>query len=578
MADHRETRSSHGPKTSGTDNPDAIMSEAGKRLRGEPPGSPALSGKTPEELIHELQVHQAELELQNEALREAQLALGESRDKYLDLYEFAPIGYLTLTKQAVIEEGNLTSATMLGVDRRALIHDRFRKFVAEEDRDQWDRFFVSLLRTPDKRTMDLRLTRGDSSPFYARVEWLRMIRKNDSPSIRMAIIDISEQRQAEIALEQAYEDIEKKVLERTGELSAANRDLGQANDTLRIRERELRLSEEKFRTMTNLIPQLAWIASGDGSFLWVNQRCLDYTGRTAQELEGRGWDSVIEPGILPAVRRQWKAATKAVRMLDMEIPLRGADGIFRPFLTRVAPVKDPDGQVARWFGTNTDITAMKQAEAALAAANRKLTILSSITRHDILNQLTVIESFLEMSREECTGNQKLEGYFDRLTKSAKIIEDQIQFTGLYEELGVKAPAWQSPGTIAGAAARMGDFGGIRFSIEEMPLEILADPLLERVLYNLFDNAFRHGGRVTEIRVGSRISDEAATITVEDNGDGIPALDKEQIFQRGVGKNTGLGLFLVREILAITGITIQETGESGTGARFEITVPKGAYHS
>ena len=78
----------------------------------------------------------------------------------------------------------------------------------------------------------------------------------------------------------------------------------------------------------------------------------------------------------------------------------------------------------------------------------------------------------------------------------------------------------------------------------MPLEILADPLLERVFYNLFDNAFRHGGHVTEIRVGSRVSDEAATITVEDNGEGIPAGDKEQIFQRGIGKNTGLGLFLV----------------------------------
>ena len=102
--------------------------------------------------------------------------------------------------------------------------------------------------------MDLRLTRGDSSPFYARVECLRMIRENDSPSIRMAIIDISERKEAEIALKQAYEDIENKVIERTGKLSAANRELSQAYDRLRIREHELRLSEEQFRTMTNLIP------------------------------------------------------------------------------------------------------------------------------------------------------------------------------------------------------------------------------------------------------------------------------------------------------------------------------------
>ncbi|MEI7858101.1 MAG: ATP-binding protein, partial [Methanomicrobiales archaeon] len=107
-------------------------------------------------------------------------------------------------------------------------------------------------------------------------------------------------------------------------------------------------------------------------------------------------------------------------------------------------------------------------------------------------------------------------------------------------------------------------------------EILADSMLERVFFNLFDNSVRHGGRVTGITVRCEREPDEILVIVEDNGTGVPASDKEKIFGRGFGKNTGLGLFLVREILSITGITIKETGVYGKGARFEITVPKGMY--
>ena len=223
-----------------------------------------------------------------------------------------------------------------------------------------------------------------------------------------------------------------------------------------------------------------------------------------------------------------------------------------------------------------DVTEKKRAEDALFLANKKLGLLNSITRHDINNQLTVILAFMELYHEGCKADPQLQGYFDHVIKSAKLIEKQIGFTKMYQEIGLTAPVWQQVKDVVMKAKN--PFGEIRFVIRTGPLEIYADVLLEKVFYNLFDNAVRHGEHVTGISVTVDSREGNCTILVEDNGVGIPVGEKEHIFERGVGKNTGLGLFLVREILGITGITIRETGEEGKGARFEIMVPKGAWRS
>ena len=145
----------------------------------------------------------------------------------------------------------------------------------------------------------------------------------------------------------------------------------------------------------------------------------------------------------------------------------------------------------------------------------------------------------------------------------------LEYTRTYQELGGHAPAWfRIDETVAKTAVR-------QVSIHEAcgRFEIFADPMIERVFFNLFENAQRHGGNVTEISVRCRESADWLVIVVEDNGVGIPAHEKEKIFERGFGKNTGFGLFLAREILSITGMTITETGKEGKGARFEILVPR-----
>ena len=144
-------------------------------------------------------------------------------------------------------------------------------------------------------------------------------------------------------------------------------------------------------------------------------------------------------------------------------------------------------------------------------------------------------------------------------------------------MGGKPPAWQDPVPLMEKAASALPFRHIGLDVSLSGTEVFADPLLEKVFYNLFDNALRYGGeRMTGIRAYSQKDDSVLTLVIEDDGAGIPAGEKSRIFGQGFGKNTGLGLFLAKEILAITGITIRETGTPGSGARFEITVPKGTW--
>lgn len=129
-------------------------------------------------------------------------------------------------------------------------------------------------------------------------------------------------------------------------------------------EEALRESEQRFRTMADAIPQLAWTARPDGYIHWYNRRWHEYTGMTPEQMEGWGWQSVHDPEVLPKVLEQWRASIATARPFEMVFPLRGADGRFRPFLTRVEPLKDARGRVVQWFGTNTDIEELKGAESA----------------------------------------------------------------------------------------------------------------------------------------------------------------------------------------------------------------------
>ena len=218
------------------------------------------------------------------------------------------------------------------------------------------------------------------------------------------------------------------------------------------------------------------------------------------------------------------------------------------------------------------MTERKRVEEALFLANKKLNLLGSITRHDILNKMTVLLGYLDQVKRKLTDPSLL-GHLEKSSQAARDIRDIIDFTRMYQDLGVKAAGWQKISPLLFCTSS----SDIQMIAPDMSgLEIFADPMLGKVFENLFDNAVRHGERVNKIESTYKQTQEGITLLWEDNGPGIAENEKEQIFLRGYGKHTGLGLFFVREILAITGITIKETGEKGRGARFEMMVPKGAW--
>lgn len=225
-----------------------------------------------------------------------------------------------------------------------------------------------------------------------------------------------------------------------------------------------------------------------------------------------------------------------------------------------------------------DITELKQMSDTLRSTNRKLNLLNNIIRHDILNTVAGLIGLEEMTLDIVREKEVVE-LLGEIKESTLKIQQQIAFTREYQDIGVNAPQWQNVTEIAGRAGEQYlDKFGIRLDLDLGEVEVYADPLLEKVFYNLMDNAIRYGEGTTVIRFHSRVSGTGLVLSCEDDGAGVPDDVKERIFEQGYGKNTGQGLFLVREILAITGISITETGCYGHGARFDMLVPRDGYRA
>jgi PAS domain S-box-containing protein len=225
-----------------------------------------------------------------------------------------------------------------------------------------------------------------------------------------------------------------------------------------------------------------------------------------------------------------------------------------------------------------DITDRKHAELALSEANRKINLLTNITRHDITNKIVAVHSYLDLIRELATDSQQIQ-YLNKQEQAIMAMNEQIEFTKEYQNLGTEAPTWQEVEKVLRIAKTQVDFGKVSLESSIGSWEIFADPMLDKVFYNLCDNAVKYGGpAIKTIRISSQRDDPDLLIIVEDDGAGISAQDLPRMFERGYGKHTGLGLFLCREILAITDITICVMSDPGRGARFEIPIPAGKFRS
>lgn len=193
---------------------------AEERLAGLTSGSSAAAGRSLAEVVHELGVHQVQLEMQNEELRKAQLEIEASRDRYLELYDFAPVGLLTLSREALIVEANLAAAALLGVERRNLLGKPFRSHVPSARRDAWDQLFTGLLRVGGRRGLDLELRREDGTPLAVALDCTWRAEPGAEPLLRVALVDVTERVQATAEIRRLNEELEMRVRDRTAELES----------------------------------------------------------------------------------------------------------------------------------------------------------------------------------------------------------------------------------------------------------------------------------------------------------------------------------------------------------------------
>jgi PAS domain S-box-containing protein len=337
-------------------------------------------------------------------------------------------------------------------------------------------------------------------------------------------------------------------------------------------EEALRQSEEQFRAIFhNQQTGLLMIDAATHVITDANKTALSMIGSGKEEVIGK----VCHTYICPAECGRCPVTDLGQTVDNSERILLNAKRERVPILKSVNKI-EIDGK-PYLIESFIDITERKTLQEAVQMANRKLNLLSSITRHDIINQLTLLTGYIRISQGYLDDKNTLVKFLEKADKAATTIDHHIRFTGEYQELGVDAPAWQNVHESIEKAVAGLPMRGIHVDIDRRDLEIFADRLCGKVFYNLIDNALRYGREsMKTIRFSSQESGTGLSIVCEDDGVGIEDDVKLRLFTRGFGKNTGLGLFLSREILSITGITITENGTEGKGARFEITVPKGQY--
>jgi PAS domain S-box-containing protein len=240
-----------------------------------------------------------------------------------------------------------------------------------------------------------------------------------------------------------------------------------------------------------------------------------------------------------------------------------------------SPILDDEGNLTGYRGADMNITERKRGEDAIKKANKQIILLNSVTRHDILNQLNSLTGYLGIMKK-MPNEKKISDLIETEQQIAEIIRRQITFTRDYQNIGLRPPQWNAVNTTISNVRTTVDLGTVSIDVDSSSLEIYTDLLIEKVFFNLIDNSLRHGEHITRIHIWFREEKNGLSIIYEDDGIGVPDEEKERIFERGVGKNTGYGLFLVREILSITGLSIKETGTYKKGSRFEIFIPEGLY--
>ncbi len=379
---------------------------------------------------------------------------------------------------------------------------------------------------------------------------------------------------------------------------AAGKVIGLIGSARDITEQEaavaaLRESEERFRVLTQAIPSFLWETDAEGFNTFMSDAWCSYTGRTAAESAGRGWAEALHPDDRERTYGYWRAAVASPKLFECRYRLRAADGSYRWFLTRAAPLLDSDGGVRRWVGSSTDIDEIVQAQAALAAADRRKDEFLATLAHELRNPLSPIRNAVHVLKKKQTSENSdaaLLAMVDRqVDHLVRLVDELLEISrinrGLIELRKESVAVSDFLQHALETCQPLIEKNGHRLSVklEDEPLWVFGDPLrLSQVAANLIDNAAKYtppGGRI-EIRA-AREGDELA-LRVRDNGVGVSAEMMPQIFNlfvRAEGQarlsrgGLGIGLALARQFVLLHGGRLEANSDgAGKGSEFIIRLP------
>ncbi|MBV5315945.1 MAG: PAS domain-containing sensor histidine kinase [Prolixibacteraceae bacterium] len=520
-------------------------------------------------IIHDLKVYQIELELQNEELRNTQKQLEESRNRFAQLYNQAPAGYVTLNQNSIILQANQTFADLVNKDLNQILNTSLSDFLEEEDRSIFLSRFNAFFKRPADKSMELKLTRKGGTPFFVRItgnlktdDLFEVHHEPKQPKLFLIINDITKQKIAEDLLKE---------------------------------------SEYSYRTLADSGQALIWSAGTDKLCNYFNNVWLNFTGRPLEMELGDGWMEGIHPADYEYCTKTYLSSFDKRETFTLEYRLRNSKGEYRWILDKATPNYNVKGEFIGYIGHCFDISEIKLAEERITFKNEELLKLNaekdkffSIIAHDLRSPFNSFLGLTQLMSEELPRLKisEIQYFATSLNRSASnlfgLLENLLEWSSLQRGIIGFAPVsfFLKPkiSEMLQLAIESAYNKGIDFEIiVPDELMIFADvKMFESTIRNLVSNAVKFSSKGGKVTVCAKsFADDSIEISVQDTGIGMNKGLVERLFRihqqtSRMGTegepSTGLGLILCKDFVEKHGGEIWAESEEGKGSRFCFTIP------